>query len=525
MTGRILPRYVILVSTLTLVVIGIMLSIFYGQYRWLTSGIVASSVEQHDASLSGSFERQARGQSHRIADSLSATDGGDHASQLLVLNRAIANSDDLIGLRYEQADGINVQSGQIVENPGSVGHFWRPDYLYMTYPVTRDDAVVGALISGYSLATLTRELQAFEEQLVEQGTQRRQDSLFWIGGATLVTLGLCGMVIWLIVKAQALRIRELKVQAEKLSESDFGEPLQVLHGDELGDLAEVFNNMRDKLQRTTISRDYVDNVLSSMNEAIIVTSSDGTITRVNEATSQLLDYPADELVGQNIEIIVDRKKGRPLEPDSGLGIPREAFLLAKSGEQVPVSYTSSSITNDDGLPGDCVYAAQNITERRKAEQRIRYLARIDALTKVPNRMQFQHLLQRAIARARRSNKSLCLFYIDVDKFKEINDTFGHLAGDTTLETVADRLTSALPRNSIIGRLAGDEFAVIIDRLDAGAEIRPTLDKLARTLLDRLADPFLVQGHEVFMTASMGIAFYPSDARNVIDLIRNADAAL
>ena len=98
MTGRILPRYVILVSTLTLVVIGIMLSIFYGQYRWLTSGIVASSVEQHDASLSGSFERQARGQSHRIADSLSATDGGDHASQLLVLNRAIANSDDLIGL-------------------------------------------------------------------------------------------------------------------------------------------------------------------------------------------------------------------------------------------------------------------------------------------------------------------------------------------------------------------------------------------------------------------------------------------
>ena len=525
MTGRILPRYVILVSTLTLVVIGIMLSIFYGQYRWLTSGIVASSVEQHDASLSGSFERQARGQSHRIADSLSATDGGDHASQLLVLNRAIANSDDLIGLRYEQADGINVQSGQIVENPGSVGHFWRPDYLYMTYPVTRDDAVVGALISGYSLATLTRELQAFEEQLVEQGTQRRQNSLFWIGGATLVTLGLCGMVIWLIVKAQALRIRELKVQAEKLSESDFGEPLQVLHGDELGDLAEVFNNMRDKLQRTTISRDYVDNVLSSMNEAIIVTSSDGTITRVNEATSQLLDYPADELVGQNIEIIVDRKKGRPLEPDSGLGIPREAFLLAKSGEQVPVSYTSSSITNDDGLPGDCVYAAQNITERRKAEQRIRYLARIDALTKVPNRMQFQHLLQRAIARARRSNKSLCLFYIDVDKFKEINDTFGHLAGDTTLETVADRLTSALPRNSIIGRLAGDEFAVIIDRLDAGAEIRPTLDKLARTLLDRLADPFLVQGHEVFMTASMGIAFYPSDARNVIDLIRNADAAL
>ena len=145
------------------------------------------------------------------------------------------------------------------------------------------------------------------------------------------------------------------------------------------------------------------------------------------------------------------------------------------------------------------------------------------MTKIPNRMQFQHLLQRAIARARRSNKSLCLFYIDVDKFKDINDTFGHLAGDTALETVAERLTSALPRDAVVGRLSGEVVAVIVSKLAADA--RPVLDKLAQTVLDRLADPFFVQGHEVFMTSSMGIAFYPSDARNVIDLIRNADAAL
>ena len=170
-------------------------------------------------------------------------------------------------------------------------------------------------------------------------------------------------------------------------------------------------------------------------------------------------------------------------------------------------------------------AVPAITERRKAEQRIRYLARIDALTKVPNRMQFQHLLQRAIARAKRSRKSLCLFYIDIDRFKEINDTFGHLAGDTTLETVARRLNEALPDDTVVGRLAGDEFAVIIDRLDNSPETLPKLDKLARQLLDRLADPFYVQGHEVFMTASMGIACYPTDAPDVIDLIRNADAAL
>jgi diguanylate cyclase (GGDEF)-like protein/PAS domain S-box-containing protein len=525
MTGRVLPRYLILVSTLTLVVIGSMLLIFNGQYRWLASSIVSSSVEQHYVSLSDSFERRARGELHRIADSLSLVDVDDYATKLLVMSAAIADSTDLIGLRFVQIDGVNVQSGEPAEDPGAERYVWHAENLSMSYPVWRDDVELGNLLSSYSLTTVSEELQAFEERLVRQGAQRRQDSLFWIGGATLVTLGLCGMVIWLIAKAQALRIRELKVQAEKLSQSDFGEPLEVLHGDELGDLAEVFNKMRDKLRSTTISRDYVDSILSSMNEAIIVTSADGTITRVNKATSRLLGYKSDELVGQNMDFIVDKKKGRPLEPDSGFGIPRDAFLLAKSGENIPVSYTSSSTGNDDGLAGDCIYAAQNITERRKAERRIRYLARIDALTKIPNRMQFQHLLQRSIARARRSGKSLALLYLDVDKFKDINDTFGHLAGDKTLETVANRLSSASPPNSVIGRLAGDEFAVIVDKLEPGAQMVPALNKLAREILDRLAEPFFVQGNEVFMTGSMGIAFYPSDARNVIDLIRNADAAL
>jgi predicted signal transduction protein with EAL and GGDEF domain len=177
---------------------------------------------------------------------------------------------------------------------------------------------------------------------------------------------------------------------------------------------------------------------------------------------------------------VNTDKTPVLTDNSSTGIPKEAVFESKFGETVPVSYTCSVIAGQHGEPDDKIYAAQNITERRRAERRIRYLARIDALTKIPNRMQFHHLLQRSIARARRAGKPLCLFYVDVDHFKEINDTFGHLAGDTTLETVAER---------------------------------------------RLADPFFVQGHEVFMTASLGVAYYPKDAPNVIDLIRNADAAL
>ncbi len=515
-----------LAATLTLVVVGLMLSLFYGQYRWLATDIVSSSVEEHNAILEGRFEGRARAQLHRIADSVATAENRDDSASIsLLLEKAALENENLVGVRYVRRGQPNLQAGSVPEQAGDQSTQWATDNLYLTYPITLDGNILGVLVSNFTLDEVHRESARFRDQLLSTGDERRRASFVWIGIATLLVLALCGVVIWLIVESQTARVRALKVQAEKLSDADFGEPLQVLHGDELGDLAEVFNEMREKLKRTTISRDYVDNVLSSMNETIIVTSADGTIKKINDATARMLNYTEAELLGQPLDLIVDKRKSRVLEADVPSGIPREAFLLTKSGESVPVSYTTSHISGDDIDSEDRIIAAQNITERRRAERRIRYLARIDALTKIPNRMQFQHLLQRAIARARRNKKTLCLFYIDVDHFKDVNDTFGHLAGDTTLETVAERLTAVLPDGCVIGRLAGDEFAVIVDDLAGEDLIKPKLDKLAQRVLDRLAEPFFVQGHEVFMTASMGIARCPEDAPNVIDLLRNADAAL
>ena len=515
-----------LAATLTLVVVGLMLSLFYGQYRWLATDIVASSMEEHNAILEGRFEGRARAQLHRIADSVATAENRDDSASIsLLLEKAALENENLVGVRYVRRGQPNLQAGSVPEQAGDQSTQWTTDNLYLTYPITLDGNILGVLVSNFTLDEVHRESARFRDQLLSTGDERRRASFVWIGIATLLVLALCGVVIWLIVESQTARVRALKVQAEKLSDADFGEPLQVLHGDELGDLAEVFNEMREKLKRTTISRDYVDNVLSSMNETIIVTSADGTIKKINDATARMLNYTEAELLGQPLDLIVDKRKSRVLEADVPSGIPREAFLLTKSGESVPVSYTASHISGDDIDSEDRIIAAQNITERRRAERRIRYLARIDALTKIPNRMQFQHLLQRAIARARRNKKTLCLFYIDVDHFKDVNDTFGHLAGDTTLETVAERLTAVLPDGCVIGRLAGDEFAVIVDDLAGEDLIKPKLDKLAQRVLDRLAEPFFVQGHEVFMTASMGIARCPEDAPNVIDLLRNADAAL
>jgi diguanylate cyclase (GGDEF)-like protein/PAS domain S-box-containing protein len=392
-------------------------------------------------------------------------------------------------------------------------------------PVLKNGAEFGVLSASFLLDELRAELAAFEDELRLHELESHGATYFWVGGGTLIVLLMCAGAVWIFLRDQSRRIRQLKTEAEKLRDSDFGDRLPVTQDDELGSLAAVFNDMRDRLRETTHSRDYVDSILSGMNEAIIVTSETGTILRINNATSHLLGYEEADLVGTSIDFIIDASRARSLADDAPSGLPRDSMFQSKFGDSIPVSYTCSIIKGGDGETRNRIYAAQNTTEKRRAEKRIRYLARIDALTKIPNRMQFQHLLQRSIARARRAESSLCLFYVDIDHFKDINDTFGHMAGDTTLETVAERLRKAVPEKSIVGRLAGDEFAVIVNGLSPTGPGVHESRRLAKKILDGLAEPFFVQGHEVFMTASMGIAYYPNDAPNVIDLIRNADAAL
>lgn len=526
MTGNKIPRYFVYILVLGVAVAGIMLSMFYGQYRWLASEITTTSAAEHDEFLRSSYERRVRAQMHGIADDFAAIINIEVPSAVTAeLERALLGHMSLVGLRFT-SETIGMRQIGILPDAQLDGDLaWLPDQLIMTYPVVRGGRQTGQLVGAFDLDEFRAESESFATAILNKESESRRVSYLWIGMATVATLLLCLAIVWLSVRRQTARIEDLKVQAEKLREADFGEPLPQTRNDALGELASVFNDMRNRLRATTISRDYVDSILSGMNEAIIVTAIDGTIKRINRATTILLGFNEDELLGTSIDFIVNRKKSGSLLDDSASGVPKEAFFISKFGDSIPVSYTCSIVAGEGDTSEDRIYAAQNITERRRAEQRIRYLARIDALTKVPNRMQFQHLLQRAIARARRAGRPLCLLYIDVDHFKEINDTFGHLAGDATLETVAERLTAALPENSIIGRLAGDEFAVIITGLGPETGKSRETDELARSLLDKLADPFFVQGHEVFMTASMGIAYYPKDAPNVIDLIRNADAAL
>ena len=526
MIGSKIPRNLLFAMMFGTALSVVMLSMLYGQYRWLAREIVADSAAEHELFLRASFERQARAQIQDIADQFAPTvAGGDPAEIQQALNRILRQYESLNGARFADTDGNVYESGSFpaidVDTPAT----WLRDSLIMSYPVSAEDGMSAQLSGAFQHEKLQSEIAAFVDQLAVKEAELRQWSYLWIGAGAVAALLICGLVVFLISRDHSRRIRQLKRQAEKLRDSDFGDPLPEGRGDEIGDLAAVFNAMRDRLKSTIISRDYVDSILSSMNDAIIVTTREGTIKRINHATTHLLGYSEDELIDTSIDYVVNTNKSGSLVDAPTSGLPREAFFETKFGESIPVSFTCSILDGKEAESGDRIYAAQNISERRRTEQRIRYLARIDALTKIPNRMQFQHLLQRAIARSRRSRRTLGLLYIDIDHFKDINDTFGHLAGDTTLETVAERLTASLPEGSVIGRLAGDEFAVIVVGAGPGKSGRKQTDELATRLLEELAKPFTVQGHEVFMTASMGIAYYPHDAANVIDLIRNADAAL
>jgi diguanylate cyclase (GGDEF)-like protein/PAS domain S-box-containing protein len=313
--------------------------------------------------------------------------------------------------------------------------------------------------------------------------------------------------------------------AERIGQGDYTRPLDIRRRDELGELQQALEKMRAKLRQTTISKNYLNSVLGSMTDAVFVTSPDGIIKVANSSACKLTGYSEEEILGRSIVAMLDEREREGFDLLQAAQETRETIVRTRSGQTIPVSLTGSQIATDDPQFQGNIFVARNITDRKRAERRIRYLARYDALTKVPNRMQFHHLLQQAIARSIRSSQAVALLYLDMDRFKEVNDTFGHGAGDRVLEVLAERLARALPKDTVIGRLAGDEFAVFVDGLPLDSDNRGPIAQLARSILTEVSRAYQMNQHEIFLTASLGIALCPRDAENVIDLIRNADAAM
>jgi diguanylate cyclase (GGDEF)-like protein/PAS domain S-box-containing protein len=401
-------------------------------------------------------------------------------------------------------------------------------------PVRADVEAMPGVVAPQTVGEVEVLIRSFEASPESPAARSQFDSLerkqmrkvlLLAGGLGLVALAVGMALAWWAGRRVHTPISSLIKGADRIAQGDYSRPMEVERHDELGELQAALERMRQKLRQTTINKNYLTNVLGSMTDAVFVTSPDGVIRMANQSACKLLAWGEEELVGRSIVSIFDERERGEFDMLRASQDTRETVVKTRQGQTIPVAITGSQITTDDPQYQGTIFVVRNVTERKRAERRIRYLARYDALTKVPNRMQFQHLLQQAIARAIRNKTSLALLYLDMDRFKEINDTFGHAAGDRTLEILTERLTRALPAETTIGRLAGDEFAMFVDDLAADADNRGTVAQLARSVLAEVGRAFQLQEHEVFLTASIGVAFCTRDAENVIDLIRNADAAM
>jgi diguanylate cyclase (GGDEF)-like protein/PAS domain S-box-containing protein len=351
--------------------------------------------------------------------------------------------------------------------------------------------------------------------------------LLGLGGAFgMLTLLLPGVWSWRQRIGLDRVVHALIGATGEIARGEFRRALVSTRRDRLGELEAAFENMRVALRNTTCTRDYLLSVLNSMTDAVFVTAAGGVVRVANDAAARLSGYGPGELVGMELVKLLAEGERPGSDTLQGARETGEALLRTRAGQTIPVSFVGSTIASDDPQFQGEIYVARDITERKRAERRIRYLARYDALTKIPNRMLFQHLLQQGIARARRQGRGLALLYIDMDRFKEVNDTFGHTSGDRALEVLTERLNRVLNSEAVLGRLAGDEFALFVDGVSPDPdEAAGPIAQLARTVLHAAGEALHISQQEVFLTVSIGIALCPRDADSVIDLIRNADAAM
>jgi diguanylate cyclase (GGDEF)-like protein/PAS domain S-box-containing protein len=458
---------------------------------------------------------------------------------------ATHSADIAIALAAQDTEGLRHVAASLLQHPAVVEFKLLEAKGSIAFQERRSDAWVQTL-GTEEQRTVTRELTATPRESVVEITLgqpgllasskalraqleqvERDDFRYWIwviaaAGTLITALLMC--VAWVLARRLERPIVQLIRSAERIGEGDYTSPHQVTSNNEMADLEVALDRMRQNLRQTVITKNYLTTVLNSMNDAVLVTAPDGSVRKINDAAVRLFGYSEEELEGRAFASLLTESEREAFELTGGLDT-RETVIATRNGQTIPVSLSAAPLAADDPQFQGTIFVVRNITDRKRAERRIRYLARYDALTKVPNRMQFQHMLQQAIARARRTERSIVMLYLDMDRFKEINDTFGHSAGDRTLEVLSERLTRILPREAVVGRLAGDEFGLFIEGFAESEDERAQAANLARMVLAEVGKAYYVDQQEVFLTASVGVAFCPKDAENVIDLIRNADAAM
>jgi diguanylate cyclase (GGDEF)-like protein/PAS domain S-box-containing protein len=260
-------------------------------------------------------------------------------------------------------------------------------------------------------------------------------------------------------------------------------------------------------------------------DAINITTRDGQVLDANQSFLDLFGYTREDLAGLNAKELyvdpVDRRRFQEEIERKGSVRDYEVRLRKKDGKEMDCLVTSTLRRGEDGRVLGYQGFIHDVTERKQVEETIRRLAYYDALTGLPNRTLFGDRLTVAVARARRNRGRLAVMLLDLDHFKDVNDTLGHPVGDQLLQAVGERLTGLLRRSDTVCRMGGDEFLVLLEGISEMEDVA----KVAEAILKHLREPVVVKKHELQVTTSLGIAVYPEDGEDGDKLIRNADIAM
>jgi len=262
-------------------------------------------------------------------------------------------------------------------------------------------------------------------------------------------------------------------------------------------------------------------------EAIIITDARAKIVYVNRSFTKVTGYGLAEVTGKTPRILHSGRQKAAFYAriwkclKSSGRWQGEIWNRRKNGKIYPEWLSITAVRNSTGKTVNYLAIFSDITLRKQGEQELYDLATHDALTGLPSRFLFGEQFRRALVRAKRAGHLVGLLYLDLDRFKPVNDRLGHKCGDLLLQTVAKRLKGSVREEDTIARLGGDEFAVILEHLSAPRDAAATATKILRAL----ARPFSLEGHQARVTASIGISIYPLDAGRPETLIDYADAAM
>lgn len=268
-------------------------------------------------------------------------------------------------------------------------------------------------------------------------------------------------------------------------------------------------------------------VYRNSSEAMSVTDAQGTIIAINPAFVALTGFAAEEVVGRNASVLWAGMQDGIAHAELQLALDAsgcwqgELWSRHKDGHSFPTQVSINSIMDDDGRVQRRVTLFADITRKKASEELIWRQANFDSLTQLPNRNMFHERLQQEMQQAHREGRQLALMFLDLDGFKDINDTQGHDMGDLLLQQVAARLQSRVRASDTVARLGGDEFTVILNGLGAELDIAPIADEIRRAI----AEPFVLGSETAFLSVSIGITVFPRDGDQFDALLKNADQAM